>query len=312
MIFLYTCSQDVTSDILAAKLAAEAEVFRFDIDRNSDYVWSFGPDGWSCAHSSGRRISSSSIRCFHLRKPMFMEGIDVPAQGCLENWRRKELQTLFKNLFDECDRAGMAALVHSDCDKWGKPAQMRIAARHFRVPEWRIFGGSLPELPQGKDWVVKSLAQTMIGAGKCFLVREADPATLDLSYPWFIQEKVDGEEEVSAAYVEGRIFASSISRAVFGTVDSRLETFRRNLKWTPVELPGAEKAAIRAFMAEIGLSFGRFDFIRKDGVLNFLEVNPNGQWAWLDVNDERGLVSAVAEAILAVERRGRSLADRWR
>ena len=61
-------------------------------------------------------------------------------------------------------------------------------------------------------------------------------------------------------------------------------------------------------MAEAGLSFGRFDFIRKDGVLNFLEVNPNGQWAWLDEKDERGLVSAVAEEILAVERRGRTLA----
>ena len=70
----------------------------------------------------------------------------------------------------------------------------------------------------------------------------------------------------------------------------------------------AERKAICGFMAEAGLSFGRFDFIRKDGVLNFLEVNPNGQWAWLDEKNEHGLLSAIAEEILAVERRGRTLA----
>ena len=39
------------------------------------------------------------------------------------------------------------------------------------------------------------------------------------------------------------------------------------------------------------------DSIRKDGELWFLELNPNGQWAWLDENNGRGLVSMVADAI---------------
>jgi hypothetical protein len=29
----------------------------------------------------------------------------------------------------------------------------------------------------------------------------------------------------------------------------------------------------------------------------FLEVNPNGQWAWLDIDDEVGLITAMVEAI---------------
>ena len=57
--------------------------------------------------------------------------------------------------------------------------------------------------------------------------------------------------------------------------------------------------AIKGFMDETGYRFGRFDFIRKDGELWFLELNPNGQWAWLDEKNEHGLVSMVADAIKA-------------
>ena len=300
MIFICTCSQDVTTDLLIDKLRPHAATFRFDVDRRQDFTWEFGPLSWRCSNSSGDMVSRETLSCFLFRKPIFVEPIDIPAHGNLENWCRKEMLALFKDLYDECESAGLVALVHPDCDAVGKLRQ---------VPEWRLFRGRRPELPPGRNWVVKSLTSTLIGQGKIFIVRKAEPESLDPAYPWFIQENVEGQTEVSAAYVNGRIFASEISREVLGAVDSRLETFRRNLKWTPVELPDAEQSAIRGFMAEVGLSFGRFDFIRKDGELCFLEVNPNGQWAWLDEKDERGLVSAVAEEIMAVERRGRTLAD---
>ena len=308
MIFFHTCSQDVTTDLILSKLSYRAESFRFNVDRWRDYAWEFGPGGWSCTAPGGETIDSSKMFCFHLRKPMFLDAIDVPAHGCLENWCRREILDLFKNLYFASHAAGIAALVTPDGDAWGKLRQMKLAERFFPVPEWHLFSGKRPAVPADGRWVVKSLTQTMIGEGKCFLVREVDLQTLDASYPWFIQKRIDGGEEVSAAFVKGRIWASSIPRDVLGSDDSRLETYRRNLKWTPCNLPDSECAAIRGFMAEAGLSFGRFDFIRKDGVLHFLEVNPNGQWAWLDEKDERGLVSAVAEEILAVERRGRTLA----
>ena len=38
----------------------------------------------------------------------------------------------------------------------------------------------------------------------------------------------------------------------------------------------------------------------------FLELNPNGQWAWLDEKNEHGLVSMVADAIKAEDREHRA------
>ena len=60
-------------------------------------------------------------------------------------------------------------------------------------------------------------------------------------------------------------------------------------------------------MEETGYRFGRFDFIRKDGELWFLELNPNGQWAWLDQDNANGLVTMVAEAIMREDRRHKSM-----
>jgi D-alanine-D-alanine ligase-like ATP-grasp enzyme len=49
-------------------------------------------------------------------------------------------------------------------------------------------------------------------------------------------------------------------------------------------------------MRELGLRFGRIDLLANDlnlGKFWFLEVNPNGQWAWLDLEQRNGLFDAV-------------------
>jgi D-alanine-D-alanine ligase-like ATP-grasp enzyme len=54
-------------------------------------------------------------------------------------------------------------------------------------------------------------------------------------------------------------------------------------------------------MKRCALRFGRLDFVLEDDTLYFLEVNPNGQWAWLDLNDEVGLITAMVNAIQGKE-----------
>jgi glutathione synthase/RimK-type ligase-like ATP-grasp enzyme len=60
-------------------------------------------------------------------------------------------------------------------------------------------------------------------------------------------------------------------------------------------LPAATTSAIRALMRRLGLTFGALDFVMTaDGDLVFLEVNPNGQWLWLDDQLDFGISEAVA------------------
>jgi glutathione synthase/RimK-type ligase-like ATP-grasp enzyme len=39
----------------------------------------------------------------------------------------------------------------------------------------------------------------------------------------------------------------------------------------------------KAMLEKLGLKYGAFDFVRRpEGELVFLEINPTGEWAWLE------------------------------
>ena len=297
MIFIPTCSQDSTTDILLRELATN-DIFRFNIDKPDDFAWDFHASGFRVADMiSGKEITEKTLTSFYIRKPMYFDHIDVPKFGCVENWRRKETDELFQDFYRECQHRGLVALVRCSNNRYGKLRQLLAAEKHFRVAPWHFFHGDLPEELKRGRWVVKSMTPTPIGEGKVFFVKEVDPAALDLSYPWFVQERIDGEEEVTVVYIDGKTYAANAPRSSFGGEDSRKSLMEKPTAWPRCELSHEEERAIKGFMDETGYRFGRFDFIHKGGELWFLELNPNGQWAWLDEKNEHGLVSMVADAI---------------
>ena len=283
MIFTFTFSQDETTDIVMKELDTN-DVLRFNIDKPDDFAWDFHNGGFRIADKTcGKEITEKTFTSFYLRK-----------------------DELMRDFFRECQHRGLVTLVRSQDNKYGKLRQLLVAQKFFRVAKWHFFHGELPdELKRGR-WVVKSMTQTSIGENKVFFVKEVDPAALDLSYPWFVQERIKGEEEVTVVYVDGKTYAASAPRESFGGEDSRKSLLEHPVAWPRCELTPEEERAIRGFMDETGYRFGRFDFIRKDGELWFLELNPNGQWAWLDEKNEHGLVSMVADAIKAEDREHRA------
>ena len=300
MTFICTCSQDTTTDILFPFLT-NLPVFRFNIDKPEDYTWEFCRDGFEIRNiRTGSAITSLNLSSFYLRKPIYFDGLDIPKEGSLADWCRKETDELFKDLYREYEAKNQTALIHSRNAQYGKLRQMRVAVSYFNVADWHIFRGTLPhELTAGR-WVVKSLTGTPIGKGKMLFVKEVDPLQLDLGYPWFLQEKIIGEDELTVVYINGKTFSYHYPRsAITDSDDVRKATFENPSQWRPCALSSSEQAAVRGFMEETGYRFGRFDFIRKDGELWFLEMNPNGQWAWLDEKNENGLISAIADAIIA-------------
>jgi len=280
-----------------------SNVLRFNIDKPDDFAWDFYRNGFRVADKvSCKEITDKTFTSFYLRKPMYFDLIDVPKYGCVENWRREETTELFNDFFRECQSRGQVALVRSQNNKYGKLRQLLVAEKYFRVASWHFFHGELPEELKRGRWVVKSMTQTPIGEGKVFLVKEVDPSALDLNYPWFVQERIEGEEEVTVVYIDGRTYAANALRNSFDGEDSRKQIFVNPSSWPRCPLSPAEERAIRGFMDETGYRFGRFDFIRKGGELWFLELNPNGQWAWLDEENENGLATLVADAIKAEDR----------
>ena len=302
MIFISTCSQDTTTDIVMKELDVN-DVLRFNIDKPEDFVWDFQRNGFCIVDRvSGREITERTLTSFYLRKPMYFDHIDIPKFGCVENWCREETTELFNDFFRECQSRGLTTLVRSQNNKYGKLRQLLVAQRYFRVAPWHFFHGELPKELKYDRWVVKSMTATPIGQDKVFFVKEVDPCALDLRYPWFVQERIDGEEEVTVVYIDGKMYAANAPRNSFDSEDSRKSLFVNPRSWPRCSLSSNDELSIKGFMDETGYRFGRFDFIRKDGELWFLELNPNGQWAWLDEENGNGLVTLVVDAIKTEDR----------
>jgi len=134
-----------------------------------------------------------------------------------------------------------------------------------------------------------------VGGGAILPVIDVEPSRLSADFPWFLQSKVDASHDITVVWVKGRCFAYALDRSLFDGPDCRMPTYMHDLPWPACRLSVYEEAAVAGFMQETGYEFGRLDFLRSsDGTLWFLELNPNGQFAWLDPNGENGLLDTIA------------------
>lgn len=81
-----------------------------------------------------------------------------------------------------------------------------------------------------------------------------------------------------------------------------------NLDWRSIEpdklvhvpdnLPDVYIDKLFKMLDELGLNFGAFDVIQDDDdTLYFIELNPNGQWHWIEVLTGMPMVKAMRELI---------------
>ncbi|CAL2063431.1 ATP-grasp ribosomal peptide maturase [Streptomyces murinus] len=93
-----------------------------------------------------------------------------------------------------------------------------------------------------------------------------------------------------------------VGRAVFAVrIESGMLDWRRDysaLTYTVVDLPGRVEKALLACLAHFGLGSGSFDLaVGRDGDLWWLELNPNGQWGWLEEATGLAMSAAFAELL---------------
>ena len=120
--------------------------------------------------------------------------------------------------------------------------------------------------------------------------------------PTIFQPLIPKLVDVRATFVGEELFVAEIESQTDAAamVDWR-RTTNPLLPHRRASLPRAVEQASRRLMKRLGLVFGALDFVRTpDNEWIFLEVNPNGQWLWLDDMLELGITDAVADWLAAV------------
>jgi hypothetical protein len=114
---------------------------------------------------------------------------------------------------------------------------------------------------------------------------------------------------VRIVWVAGQAWAVRIdSQTGAGWVDSRMDN---SVAFTPYDLDDDVVASLHRLMESLGLVFGVIDMrvSAADGQIYFLEVNPQGQFAYLEIKTGLPITRSVAALLAEPSRvRGRGTA----
>ncbi|WP_437575622.1 MvdD family ATP-grasp ribosomal peptide maturase [Sorangium sp. So ce887] len=126
--------------------------------------------------------------------------------------------------------------------------------------------------------------------------------------PMTFQEKIPKARELRVTVVGERVFSASIdSEAAPGAeVDWRRQGLELIDAWRKDALPPDVETAVLRLMDQLGLNYGALDILRTpDGRHIFLEVNPSGEFFWLERTPGLPISEALAEVLLGkAPRRG--------
>lgn len=181
-----------------------------------------------------------------------------------------------------------------------KPFQLAVAAEvGFAIPQTIVTCS--PDA--ASDFCETSISETII---KPFRAPAGNPCgtqsyqtgllqefSLLRNAPAIFQERIAPYRDVRVAAIGRRLFAA-ISQSEM--LDWRVDG---TLTWAAHKLPVEIESMILAFMHKVGLTLGHFDFrLSNKGQYVFFEVNPSGQFLFLEIDDHQiEVTSALAELL---------------
>lgn len=251
-----------------------------------------------------RQVGLGEVSGILYRRPTvfcFPRAMDQAARP----WATQEARIGFGGLLAGMDR--WLNHPHRIASAEYKPVQLQQAQRcGLAVPRSMITNDPAAArafCDQIGDVIYKPLSAAEAPAGRgpqtiyASRVPEADYGAPSIGFTAHLfQERIAHRHAVRAVVVDHHIVATAIhARSAAARMDWRSDYDA--LSYEPAELPGHVTAAVRALMARLGLRFGVLDFlVRPGGEHVFLEINPNGQWAWID-HAAGPVAAAIADAL---------------
>ncbi len=120
------------------------------------------------------------------------------------------------------------------------------------------------------------------------------------SCPSLFQELVDKKYDIRVTIVGDKVFAVKIDSQKHSatSIDWRKPQFISELGYQIVDLPDTVKNMCLKITHDLGLRFGAIDLaLSKDGKYYFFEINPNGQWQWVEYFTGACISGAIADML---------------
>jgi len=223
-----------------------------------------------------------------------------------------ESRLAFRGLLDGLDAPmiGRPGVVTAAGDKL---RQLRLAARSgLWVPETRVSNDPVSvralaaRHPGGlvAKMLHAFLVPTSAGPRVVHTERVAATDLEDLdglgAAPMVFQQAVPARREIRAVIVGDRVLAASLPRHPDDPVDWRRDAVRLAGRWEATPLPERVERELLQLSRRLGIAHGSVDLLEDpDGRLWFLELNPAGEWLWLEEGAGLDVSGALADALIS-------------
>ncbi|MFI7103387.1 ATP-grasp ribosomal peptide maturase [Streptomyces sp. NPDC050161] len=308
-VLVLTNSYDVTADVVL-RLLAERRVPVVRLDPGIDLhtgasltaTYRTG-DQRGTLRTASRELDTARIRSVWVRRPSPYEG---PPGLSDQDRRFAAEQALWGTGGILASLPGAHYVNHPWNNRAAefKPAQLSTARRcGFLVPDTVVTNDPHEArqfaVHQSGGVVYKPLWNTpyrVDGRPHSVWVREVRGAEITDAVsvcPHMFQAKVDKAFDVRVTAVGDRLVGVRIDSP---DLDWR---HRQDLMTcTPVEVPDPVACAVAAYLGELRLTYGAFDFaVTTAGDWYFLECNPNGQWAWQPAKTPAAIAHTIADQL---------------
>lgn len=326
MILLLTGTEDEHATIVARKLA----------QRGADYLW-FDPAQFPAQaqvslsyattgglrrllHLNGKTLDLGRITAAWDRRPHLPVPHEELTDNLIRNYVERETKEFVSDLWHTLDCLWIPAVSSKVYRGQYKASQLKLAAElGFEIPPTLITNSPQEFLEfyrQHNGNIVSKafyLGTTHTGVqaeeGSWDVYTEV-VSNRDVGYaqaikycPVIFQAYVPKHVELRITVVGQQVFAAEIHSQQ--TKHTRHDWRRYDLRHTPHrphDLPDAERRLCLRLVEQLGLCYGAIDMVlTPDGRYVFLEINPSGQYAWIEDLTGLPISDAICDLLLSRE-----------
>lgn len=281
-VLIITSSIDNTVDYVITKYRKVAEFYRLDVDMFPKYEvilggskqWMISCDEWS--------LEKKELHSIYYRKPR-LPNLDEYSNA-YRGMIAKDIISLINGIVD--DFQGRVLTRPYILRKTENKAFQLLYAEKKGLLVPKSFIGNSNRCTKdylNKKSIIKPLTTGKIIVGDVVELYHTNYLGVldeDISLtPVYFQEYINKQYEVRMTYIDGYFFTVRIDS------QDKLD-WRKNysgLKYGVIDCPLNISVQCKELLKEFELNYGAFDFIvDKNDRWYFLEVNPNGQWLWLE------------------------------
>lgn len=303
MLLIITHKTDFTADFVINKLNQKQinykrfnceDILSYDCMVKLDTNFSYSILGENAINSVWfRRTQLPSIKELSLNEQIYI---------------LNETDCLIKNLFSVIDAKWMSD-PFSVYKAENKLFQLKLAKElGFEIP-MTLITNDREQLKsfykeQNEKIIIKPISQTRIDnketpsfifTNKVTQKQIDNLDNFDLT-PCIYQKEIEKEYEIRVTVVGNNIFTASIDSQ--SDEETKIDWRKKKLIFKAIEIPKRVENLCIEIVKKLNLSFGAIDLIKdKEGNYIFLEINPNGQWAWIETQTGLNISDAIIKEL---------------